>query len=123
MTGLAISLGQGIIHEYYTVALAPAIGALVGIGAVTFWRLRHHVLARVTLASAIGVTAWWAGTLLARTPEWAPAMRPAILVGGALAAVLILLPPRSVALAAVGGAVAVATGLLGPPPTAGRRPR
>ena len=33
VTGLAFSLGQGIIHEYYSVALAPAIGAIVGIGA------------------------------------------------------------------------------------------
>ena len=33
VTGLVFSLGKGIIHPYYTVALAPAIGALVGIGA------------------------------------------------------------------------------------------
>jgi 4-amino-4-deoxy-L-arabinose transferase-like glycosyltransferase len=114
VTGLAISLGQGIIHEYYTVALAPAIGALVGIGAVTLWRLRRLVLARVTLAAAIGVTAWWAGTLLARTPDWAPAMRPAVLVGGALAAAFVLLPPAGVVVAAVAGAVAVAVALAGP---------
>ena len=35
VTGAVFSLGQGIIHPYYTVALAPAIGALVGIGAAT----------------------------------------------------------------------------------------
>ena len=33
VTGVVFSLGKGIIHPYYTVALAPAIGALVGIGA------------------------------------------------------------------------------------------
>ena len=33
VTGAAFSFGQGIIHQYYTVALAPAIGAVVGIGA------------------------------------------------------------------------------------------
>ncbi len=32
--GLAISLAQGIIHPYYTVALAPPLGAL--------GRHRHH---------------------------------------------------------------------------------
>ena len=32
ITGAVISFAAGIIHEYYTVALAPAIGALVGIG-------------------------------------------------------------------------------------------
>ena len=31
---------QGIIHPYYTVALAPAIGALVGIGGVGLWQSR-----------------------------------------------------------------------------------
>ncbi len=40
VTGLVFSFAQGIIHPYYTVALAPAIGALVGIGAVTPWRHR-----------------------------------------------------------------------------------
>ena len=40
MTGVAFSLGQGIIHPYYTVALGPAIGALVGVGAVTLWSQR-----------------------------------------------------------------------------------
>ena len=32
VTGAVFSFGQGVIHTYYTVALAPAIGALVGIG-------------------------------------------------------------------------------------------
>jgi hypothetical protein len=32
VTGAVFSAMQGIFHEYYTVALAPAIGALVGIG-------------------------------------------------------------------------------------------
>ena len=35
VTGLVFSYMSGIIHPYYTVALAPAIGALAGIGAVT----------------------------------------------------------------------------------------
>src|SRR5439155_240875 len=32
VTGIVFSLGKGIIHPYYSVALAPAIGALVGMG-------------------------------------------------------------------------------------------
>ena len=35
----------GIFHPYYTVALAPAIGALVGIGAVVLWRHRDSLVA------------------------------------------------------------------------------
>ena len=33
----------GIFHAYYTVALAPAIGALVGIGAILLWQRRDDV--------------------------------------------------------------------------------
>src|SRR5437016_5122597 len=78
VTGIAISLGKGIIHEYYTVALVPAIGALVGIGGVTLWRHRAHSFARVTLAAAMLATTLWANTLLARTPSWAPSLRPLV---------------------------------------------
>ena len=37
VTAAVFSFGQGIIHPYYSVALAPAIGAVVGIGAWTLW--------------------------------------------------------------------------------------
>jgi 4-amino-4-deoxy-L-arabinose transferase-like glycosyltransferase len=40
VTMLVFSLMAGIFHEYYTVALAPAIGALVGMGAVEAWERR-----------------------------------------------------------------------------------
>ena len=42
VTALVFSLAAGIIHPYYTVALAPAIGALVGIGSVLLWRERSQ---------------------------------------------------------------------------------
>ena len=38
--GLVISLAQGIIHPYYTVALAPPLGALVGIATMGLWQRR-----------------------------------------------------------------------------------
>ena len=37
-TGLVLSFASGIIHPYYTVALAPAIAALVGLGVAALWR-------------------------------------------------------------------------------------
>ncbi|MET7968968.1 glycosyltransferase family 39 protein [Micromonospora sp. NPDC005305] len=40
LTGLIFSFMSGIFHGYYTVALAPAVGALVGIGATLLWRAR-----------------------------------------------------------------------------------
>src|SRR5256885_295406 len=40
VTALVFSLMRGIFHAYYTVALAPAVAALVGMGAVVLWRRR-----------------------------------------------------------------------------------
>ncbi|WP_433318963.1 ArnT family glycosyltransferase [Micromonospora chersina] len=40
VTGLIFSFMSGIFHAYYTVALAPAVGALVGIGSTLLWRAR-----------------------------------------------------------------------------------
>jgi 4-amino-4-deoxy-L-arabinose transferase-like glycosyltransferase len=82
VTGAAISLGKGIIHEYYTVALGPAIGALVGIGATWLWSCRHHLGARLTLAGTILATAWWSSELLGRTPKWLPGLRNLVVLGG-----------------------------------------
>ena len=50
VTVLVISLAQGIVHPYYSVAAAPAIGALVGIGTSTLWQRRAHLGARTCLA-------------------------------------------------------------------------
>ncbi len=46
VSGLVFSLATGVIHTYYTVALAPAIAALVAIGASQLWRARETLLAR-----------------------------------------------------------------------------
>ena len=37
VTGVVFSYMKGTVHPYYTVALAPAIGALVAIGARALW--------------------------------------------------------------------------------------
>jgi 4-amino-4-deoxy-L-arabinose transferase-like glycosyltransferase len=122
VTGLAISLGQGIIHPYYTVALAPAIGAIVGIGSVALWRRRHDLDARLFLAAAAGLTAWWSAHLLDRTPAWHPLLRHVVLVGGLAAAALVAAAPAlagrvgrlaTVAATAV-AALALVTTLAGP---------
>ena len=43
VTGVVFSFMGGMVHPYYTVALAPAIAALVGIGAVWAWRRRSQL--------------------------------------------------------------------------------
>jgi 4-amino-4-deoxy-L-arabinose transferase-like glycosyltransferase len=90
LTGLAFSLGKGIIHPYYTVALAPAIGGLIGVGGALMWSNRDRFAARAVLAAAAGVTAVWAYVLLDRTPAWMPWLRSLILLAGALAVAGIL---------------------------------
>jgi 4-amino-4-deoxy-L-arabinose transferase-like glycosyltransferase len=83
VTGLVFSLGSGIIHTYYTVALAPAIAALVAIGGRMLWTARSHPAARWIAALAVAVSAGWAWELLDRTPDWMPWLRSAILIAAA----------------------------------------
>ena len=96
-TGLVFSYMQGIFHAYYTVALAPAIGAVVGMGSVMLWRARRQVVAGATLAAAIAVTAWWCSVLLGRT-DFLPWLRPLVLVGGLLAAVAVFAVAQALAI-------------------------
>ncbi|MDQ1539360.1 MAG: hypothetical protein QOH29_86 [Actinomycetota bacterium] len=108
VTGLTISFSKGIIHPYYTVALAPAIGALVGIGATTMWRRREQLTARLFLAAAVGVTAWWSYELLKRTPTFVPWLRGAVLIAGIAVALVILVTRHATRVIAV----AIATGAI-----------
>ena len=89
VTGLVFSFMQGIFHAYYAVALAPAVGALMGMGATSLWRVRERVEARLVLAGTMVVTAVWGWALLRRTPDWHPGLAALVLVGGlAVAAAL-----------------------------------
>src|SRR5207245_2125128 len=89
LTGAVFSFAQGIIHPYYTVALAPAIGALVGMGAVFLWARRSEAIARLALAGSLATTAAWSFILLGRSPAFFPDLRLAVLVLGLLGATMI----------------------------------
>ncbi len=93
VTMAVFSFAQGIIHPYYTVALAPATGALVGLGAVVLWERRGSWFARGALCGAIGLSAWWADALLGRTPQWNGWLRGLIGTVGALGAIGVLAAP------------------------------
>lgn len=114
VTALAISLGQGIIHEYYTVALAPAIGAVIGIGGALMWKHRDDPFARGVLAVALAVTAIWSAELLDRTPDWHPWLHDVVLIGGIAVAIALLVPWQQARLAHATLAGALVIGLLGP---------
>ncbi|MCU1362102.1 MAG: glycosyl transferase, partial [Ilumatobacteraceae bacterium] len=94
VTALVFSFMQGIFHEYYTVALAPAIAVMVGIGADLLWKRRQHWLGRVALAGTIVVTVLWSKDLLDRAPTFAPWLGTTIVAVGLLAAALLLVAPH-----------------------------
>ncbi|MDH6679606.1 4-amino-4-deoxy-L-arabinose transferase-like glycosyltransferase [Rhodococcus sp. LBL1] len=115
VAGLVFSFMAGIFHSYYTVALAPAVAALVGAGAVTLWRRRELLWVRIVAAVTVAVTAVTAWMLLGRSPDFVPWLRWAVLVVGALAAVAMLVPAVLRARAAVVVIVATLfTALAGP---------
>ena len=91
--GLTISLGQGIIHPYYTVALGPPLAGLVGISTVALWQRRSRWTGRAALAAGLLATSVWGFVLLDRTPDWFPFLRVVVLVVGILGTVAVLLLP------------------------------
>jgi 4-amino-4-deoxy-L-arabinose transferase-like glycosyltransferase len=122
VAGLVLSFMSGISHTYYVVVLTPAIGALVGIGAVKLWEVRRTRFARVILAVTLVVTGVWAWVLLDRSPGWFPWLRVVIVVAAVGAACLILAVPPLRARTALGRTVlaaapvslALVAGLAGP---------
>ncbi|HEX4702284.1 MAG TPA: glycosyltransferase family 39 protein [Pseudonocardiaceae bacterium] len=114
VTGLVFSYMQGVMHPYYTVALAPAIAALVAIAGRELWRGRDLFACRVALALMIAVTGVWDYALLVRTSDWLPALRWLLLLAAGVATFAVLLGGRlTTRVGAVVATVALTAGLLG----------
>jgi 4-amino-4-deoxy-L-arabinose transferase-like glycosyltransferase len=86
VTLLTFSLMAGIFHAYYTVALAPAVAALVGMGAAEAWEHRDRPVGSIVLAVATAATAVWGFVLLSRSVEWNSWLRIVVLAVGLAAA-------------------------------------
>lgn len=115
MTALVFSFMAGIFHQYYTVALAPYIAALTGMGATVLWEERAKWWAGAALGGTVAVTALWAYVLLGRTPDYVPWLRWAVLIAGLVGAVGLLLAARlGRALATVAVGLGLAASLAGP---------
>jgi 4-amino-4-deoxy-L-arabinose transferase-like glycosyltransferase len=115
VTAATFSFMAGIFHAYYSVALAPAVAALVGIGAWLLWTRRGSLLAGFVSTTAVAMTSVLAFYLLGRTPDFLPWLRWAVLVVGLVAALLVAglsLMPRRVAAAVA--ATALVVSLAGP---------
>lgn len=115
MTMVVFSYMAGIFHQYYTIALAPYLAAVVGMGAGLLWERRKETWAGWALAAASVASGAWGYVLLGRTSDYLPWLKWLVLVGGLLAALGLLFlgrAPRNLALGAA--ALALVAALAGP---------
>ncbi|WP_101950671.1 glycosyltransferase family 39 protein [Mycobacterium sp. 3519A] len=106
VTAVVLSFMGGMIHPYYTVALAPAIAALVGIGTVWSWRRRSRWDGRFALFTMVALAAIPSAVLLHRNvfgPRWLPLAVVVVAVVSALALLWHRPPLAALAAAAVAG--------------------
>ncbi|MFE1832865.1 ArnT family glycosyltransferase [Streptomyces sviceus] len=94
MTMVVFSYMAGIFHQYYTVALAPYIAAVIGMGAGILWEKRAELWASITLAASVVAAASWSYLLLNRTSDYLPWLKYLILIGGLVAALGLIFAGR-----------------------------
>jgi 4-amino-4-deoxy-L-arabinose transferase-like glycosyltransferase len=105
LTGVVFSFMGGMVHPYYTVAMAPAVAGLVGIGAVWAWRRRSSWDGRCALAAMILLAAGPSAFLLHRN-AFGPVWLPWLVAGFAVVSAAGVLWPRPRVAALVVGCVA-----------------
>jgi 4-amino-4-deoxy-L-arabinose transferase-like glycosyltransferase len=86
-TWLCLSFMQGIVHPYYTIALAPYLAAVVGMGSQAVWRGRERMWIAATGGAVIAGTSIWSYLLLDRVSDWMPWLRWLIVVLGVAAGI------------------------------------
>jgi 4-amino-4-deoxy-L-arabinose transferase-like glycosyltransferase len=114
-TLVVFSYMAGIFHQYYTIAIAPYMAAVIGIGAGSLWEKRGEIWASITLAAAVVAAGVWGYVLLNRTSDYLPWLKWLVLLGslvGALGLIFVAKIGRQLALAAVG--LSIVAGIAGP---------
>ena len=114
VTLIAFSFMAGIVHAYYTVALAAPLAGLVGAAGTVVFRHRDRLWVRILLAASAVVTAAWAWILLDRATSWLPWLKIVVLVLSLAAAALVMVPPRGRSLTALTASLLLAGSLLAP---------
>ncbi|OHU31164.1 glycosyl transferase [Mycobacteroides franklinii] len=107
-TGGVFSYMQGIFHPYYSMALTPAVAALVGAGSALAWSEREKPWVRACVATALVLTVAMAWLLLGRSPEFLPWLRWSIVALGVLALIGLVLTRYPTAVVAAALVVALA---------------
>ncbi|MCX4859006.1 ArnT family glycosyltransferase [Streptomyces canus] len=115
ITLVVFSYMAGIFHQYYTIALAPYIAAVVGMGAGTLWEKRAEMWASLTLAASVVAASAWGYVLLNRTPDYLPWLKWLVLTGGLVAALGLIFVARLGRQLALGAAaLGIVAALAGP---------
>jgi 4-amino-4-deoxy-L-arabinose transferase-like glycosyltransferase len=87
LTGVVLSFMGGTVHPYYSVALAPAIAALMGLGGLWGWRRMAGWDGRCALVAMIVLSAEYSAILLHRNafgPSWLPWLIASAALAGAV---------------------------------------
>lgn len=71
ITWLVFSFMAGIFHQYYTVALTPAIAVLAAICLASLYELRERLWARLAAVLTCAFSAAWAFVLIGRSGSYA----------------------------------------------------
>ncbi|MCE1175074.1 MAG: glycosyltransferase family 39 protein, partial [Propionibacteriales bacterium] len=115
VTALVFSFMAGIYHDYYTVALAPAIGGSVAVGAAALWTERGRPAARITLGITSLGSGVWALVLLLQAGGWYSVLGWTVFATATVAGLaMIWLDQLPTKLAAAVVGLALAAGLAGP---------
>ncbi|MFF1292931.1 MULTISPECIES: ArnT family glycosyltransferase [unclassified Streptomyces] len=115
ITMVVFSYMAGIFHQYYTVALAPYMAAVIGMGSTLLWERRKDIWASLTLAAAVVAGAAWGYVLLNRTPDYLPWLKWLVLIGGLVSALGLVFAGRiNRQLALAAASVGLAASLAGP---------
>ena len=91
VTWLTFSFMAGIFHQYYTVALTPAVAVLAAVCLRALRELRARDWARPVAASLVAVSGLWSFTIIVRS-GWVAWLGWAALAACALAALMLLAP-------------------------------
>jgi 4-amino-4-deoxy-L-arabinose transferase-like glycosyltransferase len=90
VTIVVFSYMKGIMHPYYTIALAPGVAGVIGIAVAELWRGKQFRSSRIVLALMLVATGVWNFVLLDRTEDWLPWLRWVLLVGSILVAAVLI---------------------------------
>lgn len=115
ITMVVFSYMAGIFHQYYTVALAPYMAAVIGMGSTLLWEKRKEIWASLTLAAAVVASAAWGYVLLNRTSDYLPWLKWLVLIGGLVSALGLIFAGRiNRQLALAAASVGLVASLAGP---------